>query len=210
MKKICIVGTHGCGKSTLTYMLGTYYKKKNVNIKIVNETARSCPFPINENFTFPGAQWIVHAHITKELEAQARGYEIIITDRSPIDTIMYVLALDMERTMEYYDLAYTALQWMDSYDIVVWVSRIAEVACEDGTRSTDPKFRMKVHDKFTEFFDKENRLHVIKVSQSEIFGGNDVCLDIDDYGATRGVAKYKGPVGRVPSVGCNGFGVVRS
>jgi broad-specificity NMP kinase len=70
MKKIAITGTHGVGKTTLTHQLCVALKEKNVNATIVEEKARSCPFPVNEAATTDTEIWMVHSQICAELQSK--------------------------------------------------------------------------------------------------------------------------------------------
>src|SRR6188768_4363959 len=99
--KIAIVGTHGTGKSTLSYNLASYYKMKGKTVKIVQEVARSCPFPINEKMTIEAAKWIYLEHSRKELEASKN--EICIGDRSVFDSFAYAEYFDLQdKTLSHY------------------------------------------------------------------------------------------------------------
>lgn len=52
--KIAIVGTHGIGKTTLAYQIACEAKKKGKNATVINEIARRCPFPLNDEQTPDG------------------------------------------------------------------------------------------------------------------------------------------------------------
>ena len=76
MKKITVLGSHGVGKTTFCYSLCYHYKQRKCNVKLVHETARSCPFPINENATYEAQLWNCLSHLKKELETEARGFDL--------------------------------------------------------------------------------------------------------------------------------------
>ncbi|MBT7461465.1 MAG: hypothetical protein HN685_02135, partial [Waddliaceae bacterium] len=48
MKRIAVFGTHGAAKTSLVYKLAAHFKMANKNVKVIHETARQCPFPINQ------------------------------------------------------------------------------------------------------------------------------------------------------------------
>lgn len=174
MQKICCIGTHGSGKTTLCYQQAAYYKTIGKNVKLINETARSCPFLLNHQFNSYGAMWIVHTHIKKELEAIAKSAEMIICDRSPIDSMMYALATGCTVGIQIKNLYRMAEDWMDTYDKIYYVRPDGNDAIPDGIRSTDESFRKKVEDHFDDWMERcnisiQNKTSIIK--SSEIFSG---------------------------------------
>lgn len=154
MEKICCIGTHGSGKTTLCYQQAAYYKVSGKNVKLINETARSCPFPINHQFNAYGAMWIVHNHIQRELEAISKNPDIIICDRSPIDTVMYAIVAGCTVGHIMKNLCTMAEDWMDTYDKIYYVRPSGNHAIPDGIRSTDESFRKKVEDAFDDWMEK--------------------------------------------------------
>ena len=46
--KVAFIGTHGVGKTTLAYGLAMRLKQLGANVGFLEEVARRCPFPINE------------------------------------------------------------------------------------------------------------------------------------------------------------------
>ncbi len=85
MKKIAITGTHGVGKTTLAHQICVALKENNFNSTIVEEKARSCPFPINEKATTDTEIWMVHTQIRAELDAKACRFEVAVIDRCSLD-----------------------------------------------------------------------------------------------------------------------------
>jgi nicotinamide riboside kinase len=156
MKKICCIGVHGTGKTTLCYEMSYYYKKNGNNVKLVNEVARSCPFGINENFNPYSAMWIVHSHITQELNAIARKGDLIISDRSPIDTIMYAQAMGCLVGHQMKNLFKMAEDWMETYESIYYIRPAGTSAVPDGIRSTDESHRKRVEDCFDDWMERCN------------------------------------------------------
>lgn len=206
MLKICIIGTHGCGKSTLTYILAAFYKKMGLNVHTITEVARRCPFPINDGFSIGGAQWIIHTHIIEELEALTLRPHILICDRSPLDTVMYAKYAGFGYTEAGKVLEKVAENWMLSYDQIIWVSQPGPSASADGVRSTDSLFRNAIHDLFTER-STHPRTHWYGVSEHDIFNSSSICLDIDRHGIDRSSAKCSGKVRWIPDLGYHGCGI---
>jgi len=172
MKKITVLGSHGVGKTTLCYSLCYYYKQRMSNVKLVHETARSCPFPISENSTFEAQLWNWLSHVKKELETQARGFDVCICDRSSIDPFVYLRANDIEvpqgRHLEEF-----ALDWMNTYDTIIYIKPDPEhIFVADAIRSKDEAFRQRVQEAFDYYVDSfpehlKEKMQII--SSNEIF-----------------------------------------
>jgi len=175
IRKIAICGTHGVGKSTLAYQLAAAYKTQGLNCKVINETARSCPFPLNHGMTIEAAMWIAHSHINKELEAQARLYQVVVSDRSSIDSLMYASHFGLHSHPYYPGMHQLAERWLNHYYQVVFVRPDPDYsATEDGIRDTGHAFRASVDQQFETFFNHTSvdlKEKLITVNAAEIFGG---------------------------------------
>lgn len=160
--KIAIIGTHGTGKTTLAYRLCAEAKKRAYNAVILNETARSCPFPINQGSSLDGFLWMTGTQIAKEQAAKAHKSDYIVCDRSVLDHVCYV-PYDLANG-EIYDYFKLALgTWMTTYDKIFWVHPTGEAIIPDGIRATDMNYQMKIHERFREIFDNIPILKNIKV-----------------------------------------------
>jgi nicotinamide riboside kinase len=147
--KIAIIGTHGIGKSTLATKFVLYALNSAINVKLVREVARDCPLGINEKFNVDSATWIVCEQIKRELDATAKGYPLIICDRSSIDPIMY------SRVKFYSDrlgaLTSLASSWFLSYDKIIWLRPSGTAIRSDGVRSTDETFQKNIDEAFESY-----------------------------------------------------------
>ena len=56
--KIGLVGSHGTGKSTLSYLLAGELQKRDYSVGLILETVRECPFPINEDSPLEAQLWM--------------------------------------------------------------------------------------------------------------------------------------------------------
>lgn len=163
--KIAIIGTHGTGKSTLSYLMAAYYKKLGKNVKVVQEVARSCPFPINHIMTKEAALWIYLEHSRKELEAEHK-HEVVICDRSVYDSFAYAKYFGlMDKELEAFEAV--ALRHLYSYDKIIFVKPDVPIQ-SDGIRPDDKSFQYGV-DEIIE--NRINNLETIKIKSSEIFEG---------------------------------------
>lgn len=148
--KICVIGTHGVGKTTLAYEIATEAKRQNKNAIVINEIARNCPFPLNEGFTLQGAIWIITSQINKELTAIAEKNEVIVCDRSSYDPICY-LRLTNEHPKDYEKLENFAEEWMKTYEKIIFVTPSGLDIVNDGVRCINSDYQQAIHDEFSEF-----------------------------------------------------------
>lgn len=144
--KIAIVGTHGTGKSTLSYILASEFKKMGKNVKIVQEVARTCPFGINDGMSVESALWIYHEQARKEMEAEEK-HEIVICDRSVFDSFIYAKYFKLQdwRIEGLRSIATTAL--CVDYGLVIFLEPDIPLQT-DGTRSKDLEFQKGINELF--------------------------------------------------------------
>ncbi len=173
--KISIIGTHGIGKTTLAYQIATEAKRRRKNAIVINEVARRCPFPLNDDFTTDGAEWIITSQINRELQAKAEKYDFIVCDRSAYDPICYLKASN-KPINNFHKLEMYAEEWIKTYDRVYFVTPSGETPVDDGVRSTDVEFQKRVHDEFFSFylgiFHCIKDIKIEKVCSKDIFDGN--------------------------------------
>lgn len=91
--KIALVSTHGTGKTTLCYEVAAELKKRGLKVKVFSEIAASAfeqGIPINDSTTLPAQMYIMMQHITEELRAAIRNYQVVVCDRSVFDNLAYM------------------------------------------------------------------------------------------------------------------------
>lgn len=168
MKKIACIGTHSVGKSTLCYKLATEYKMLGESVHIIQERVRFSPFPINKEMTAETAIWAATTQIAKELEAAQRGFSVLISDRSPLDTFAYASYFNLDYPDNLYHFA---AYWLKSYDEIFFVRPdIGHTPFNDGIRSTDMDFILAVDLRLEEMICNED-LPIKTVTTKEIFHG---------------------------------------
>jgi nicotinamide riboside kinase len=147
--RICIIGTHGSGKTTLSYLHAVKYKIMGYSTKIIQECARSCPYPLNEGMTKEACLWIYYEQMRKEIEAMQK-FDIVICDRGAIDSFIYAKAQKCFDTSDWHmEIVYkAACEWMHSYDEVIYVKPGDIKPIADGVRSDDIAFQKRVEEKF--------------------------------------------------------------
>lgn len=91
--KIALISTHGTGKTTLCYEVAAELKKRGLKVKVFSEIAAAAfeqGIPINETTTLPAQMYIMMQHITEELRAAIRNYQVVVCDRSVFDNLVYM------------------------------------------------------------------------------------------------------------------------
>ncbi len=161
--KIAITGTHGTGKTTLSYYLAGYYKSLGKSVKIIQEVTRSCPFPINQRMTIEAAKWIYLEHTKKELEASKN--QVIIGDRSVYDSFAYSDYFKFTDDEFLLKLKKMAIDQLSSYDKLIFVRPDLPIH-EDGVRCSDNEFQKGVDSIFEKNL-KNKRC--IEINSSQIF-----------------------------------------
>lgn len=161
--KIAITGTHGTGKTTLSYNLAAYYKSIGKSVKIVQEVSRTCPFPINQKMTIEAAKWIYLEHCKKELEAYKN--QIIIGDRSVFDSFAYAEYFKFDDDEILLNLKKMALDELNQYEKLIFVRPDMEIH-GDGVRSVDKEFQLGVDKVFEKNLKNINH---IEIKSSQIF-----------------------------------------
>lgn len=166
MKKIAVMGTHSVGKSTLCYQLALEAKKLGESVHIVQERVRFSPCPINTHMTLDTCYWAAANQISKEIEAQQKGFSRIICDRSPLDTFAYARYNNIHYSSYLEDFART---WLRTYSCIYLVHPSPDhIPSEDGIRSTDEKFIKCIDAIITQMMD-ETDIPYIPLSSKEIF-----------------------------------------
>jgi thymidylate kinase len=136
--KIAFVGTHGVGKTTLCYELAAALKRLDLSVDLVQEVARGCPLPINEDTTQDAQLWILHSQIAAEIEHAAVS-EVIVCDRAVLDNYAYLVnAAGRQPHLE--DLIQ---QWLRTYRLLVKVPVVAPPRF-DGTRAVSVDFQLAI------------------------------------------------------------------
>lgn len=140
--KIAFIGTHGCGKTTLVYELCSELKKKDFQVGHLEEIARSCPLPINEQTTKDAQIWILATTIAKEIELLNR-YKHIVCDRAAIDNyVYYYYKFGHDET-----LLNLVKAWTNTYDFLFKVPINREYIRPDKARALDPDFQKDIDEK---------------------------------------------------------------
>ena len=195
--KIACLGSHGAGKSTLSYQLADYFKRRNKNVYVVHERVRHSPFPLNSESNYKTTIWAFCNQVTKELEAAQRGYDTVICDRSVFDCFIYASYFNFQQEI-LESMRNFALEWLRSYDFFFFVR--PNMPCNgDGIRDIDEKFRDGIDNMFEEFFHMLLLPNFVEVYTSQIIKKE---LNFDDIfkrfeldrcrcGSSRGIPEFE-------------------
>lgn len=137
--KIAFIGTHGVGKTVLTYLVASRLRALSLDADVAEEKSRRSPFPINEATTLEGQLWILAAQWREELEASRRA-AYVVCDRSVLDNYAYLERACGEQPWLRGFLAH----WSRTYDALFWVPIVEDRIVADGTRSTAPAFQRDI------------------------------------------------------------------
>ncbi len=169
--KLAVVGSHGVGKTTLSYAIAASKRFRYTNVKLLGETARECPFPLNKDLTFEAVIWIYHRQMIKELEASAK-YDNVICDRSVIDSFMYGNLLNLSHIQQNRMLQafVSAKDWMGTYDEIIYIKNSGIDLVSDGVRDTDKVFQEKIETYFDNYLAESKYAYRVRTFESkEIF-----------------------------------------
>jgi len=137
--RIGLTGTMSCGKTTLAKALGEndYFKD------YITQTERSkylsnLGIPLNTDSTLPG-QFVFLAERASELLQPN-----IITDRTIWDVCSFTLSAKSINDWEKRAFVEAAMYLRDYYDVVVYVSPRGVPIEDNGIRTTDLVYRLKI------------------------------------------------------------------
>ncbi len=168
MKKICFSGAHGVGKSTASYYLTSLLKQKNPEKSIIclEENVRDIAQLTNGNLkhkSFPTLA--ITNQLFRELKSELL-YDIIITDRSLIDYLVYATETDIDISDEYFDLGISHMKTFDHIYFIRPDNEKSKIA-DDGFRDTDKSFRNEIDHAFRCYF-ANYQIKFKTIKQSEI------------------------------------------
>lgn len=168
-KIIAVSATQGCGKTTIVYGIATFLKKLGKNVAVINELARECPFPINQDADDRTQSWIANKQLTKEFEKMDR-YEYLIVDRSVLDPICYSLFLGKPEWVSLLQTDYLVAHVKTYYKKLYLLDPVLfDWNVVDNVRDTDTTFRNGIHDQMINLFDKHQLDYKLIHSSEEIY-----------------------------------------
>lgn len=152
--KISVCGTHGSGKSTLCYGLVSKLKKKSINAELVQEVARHSPFLIAEKQCPEAELQIFASQVEKELVA-GLFYEVIVTDRTILDHIMYMELFHPSAKEFAIGEKEFAKHYIHTYDLIFMTSTFYDlVLTGDKLRPTNTELQQKASENLIKLLDE--------------------------------------------------------
>ncbi|MBU2573507.1 MAG: ATP-binding protein [Elusimicrobia bacterium] len=158
--KIAFISTHGTGKTTLCYEVAAELKKHGLKVKVFSEIAAAAyeqGIPINETTTLPAQLYIMMQHITEELRAIIRNYQVVICDRSVFDNLVY-----LERRCGENRFIRDFLQGYAEkfpYDMIYKLPLVGELI-DDGIREVyNKEFQVDIYDRLNKLLEELNIPH---------------------------------------------------
>jgi thymidylate kinase len=148
--KIGFCGTHGSGKTTALLSLASYLKKLHIDVDVISEVARRCPYPINEDADLRTQIYIFAKMLENEVMPNS---QILLCDRTLLDVFVYTYRVDKEIAKS---LLPFIMKWVQSYDIIFFLSP-KDYDINDGLRSTNKDFRNEIQQIFKELITSHNK-----------------------------------------------------
>lgn len=156
IKKIGIMGAHGAGKTTMANRLANEFDQFTY-VKILDEAARLCPFPVNQQMTLQSQKWLVARQVAGEHLAEVA--DVVICDRTVLDPVVYarwaafrVPVTEPDTRAAWFRWLSVvepfAIDWMDTYDELIWCRPNGSAPVDDGFRATDPDFQAEIDSLF--------------------------------------------------------------
>jgi nicotinamide riboside kinase len=147
--KIAVIGTHFVGKTTLCHKLAKYFEKKGLDVRVLNEVVRDCPYPVNEMATLRAQEWIQKEQVKREQSINGNP-DVVITDRALLDNFAYWLRVaerqNSKNSIE--KRKKDVFEYSKGYDLMIFLQPFDAKNIEvDGFRATDEKFRSEMQEK---------------------------------------------------------------
>lgn len=161
--KISAIGTHGTGKSTSLYELAYYLKTdknyfKNIpiiwnylnelerepSLKLINEVASECPFPINQGTNLTAQLWMFSQQLKQEIEYDGQ-FDFLLIDRSLYDYISYTKYTENKLNLpNNLSNGMINISKMIHYDLLILHEINENYLKEDGIRDIDTFFQKTI------------------------------------------------------------------
>ena len=150
---------------------------------MIQELARSCPYPINRNGTFESQVWMMLNQILAEQSLQNR-WKVVLSDRSVYDPFVYGSYLSNnghidEAQIDFLREIMDAWIKLSSYNAVFLFEPLPIKG--DIDRPEDSQFQADIDRMFNLLFEQQFLLNaetkVIRVTQSDKFSRREFVLD---------------------------------
>ena len=158
MARIGLTGTVSVGKTTLAKALGELEQFKDYIIQTERSKYLSnLGIPLNTDSTLPG-QFVFLAERASELLQPN-----IITDRTIWDVCSFTLSAKSINDYEKRTFVESAMNLKDYYDLIIYVSPLGVPVEDNGLRTTDLGYRIKIDTAIQMALDEYKPVKLIKV-----------------------------------------------
>jgi len=151
--KIALVGTCCSGKTTIFESLRKAHHG-NPKIIFVTEAARKVfavnPKLQNDHFSLEAQRAIQRQAIKNEKKALNQNPDVVVCDRSVIDSIVYLYSTGRKDEVEI--LFQEMAHWISSYDQFILFDPRDVPYSQDEIRNEPPEKRLALHTAYQEFF----------------------------------------------------------
>lgn len=147
--KYGFVGSHGTGKSSAATHLAAMLKQRNrdKSVKTLEENVREVSKIFGNKINTPEFQKLCMVdHLQKEFIAE-QLYDMVVCDRTALDTLVYGLVYKISLPPEYFSLA---INHLNSFTHIYFVrpDNTSSNIVNDGFRDTDIEIRNLVDQEF--------------------------------------------------------------
>jgi len=156
--RIGLTGTMSVGKTTLAKALGELEQFKDYSVQTErSQYLSSLGIPLNTDSTLPG-QFVFLAERASELLQPN-----IITDRTIWDVCSFTLSSKSIDDWSKQDFVNAAMRLKDYYDLIIYVSPRGVSVEDNGIRTTDLGYRVKIDTAIQMALDEYKPIKLIKV-----------------------------------------------
>jgi len=157
MIKVAFIGPQASGKSSLAKKTHDICRRRGMKTILISEVADNCPYPINEEATVETQRWIWFEQLRQEIVAQNANPDVIVCDRSLMDNMCYLAAIEGEEAKTLFSKLYlVSHEWMKTYDAVVRLPLNVEwlASGNNPKRSKDVGFARRIDAIFNNLVDR--------------------------------------------------------
>jgi len=145
--KILVTGSHGVGKSTLSFLLAAHLKLKyrDKSVKVIEESIRDVSKIFNGVLNTPEFQkYVILDSICNEIK-QKQSHQIVICDRTSIDPLVYGMMFGVALSKEFVDIAVNNL---NTFTNIVYIKPDNTPIVDDGFRMLNVDERNTIDEQF--------------------------------------------------------------
>lgn len=158
---IGISGTHGTGKTSLLWRLGSKLIEKGENVSMIEEGARLSPLPINSKGTLDTQLWMIGYQLNQEATRLGKT-SWVLSDRTIVDLIAYgEYTLEATNPKDAWILNKMKLGLVEivrrNYDLILVPDiELFDFHINDGVRDMNKSFREDIYHRILDIYSSAN------------------------------------------------------